>query len=231
MIKFQNKYRIPSARAQWWNYGDDGAYFITICTAHMECYFGEIIDSVVVLSELGEIVQKYWLEIPEHFSYVKLDTFVVMPNHFHGIIIIDKPANKNDLAGTPDNVIMHNNVKTSDNVKTLDNVITPDNVETPNLGVSTKTYTGTNAGTETDSEPVKCGGKNDKWQKGMLGVVINQFKRKCTIECRRLNTAFGWQSRFHDTIIRDQESYNTISNYIINNPTKWEDDKLHPSKP
>ena len=89
----------------------------------------------------------------------------------------------------------------------------------------------TDTDTQTETKPVKCGGKNDKWQKGVLGVVINQFKRKCTIECRKLNTAFGWQSRFHDIIIRDQESYNTISNYIINNPTKWEDDKLHPSKP
>jgi hypothetical protein len=41
--KFQNMYRIPSARADWWDYGWNAAYFVTICTAHHECYFGEII--------------------------------------------------------------------------------------------------------------------------------------------------------------------------------------------
>jgi len=199
MKKFQNKYRIPSARAQWWDYGGDGAYFVTICTAHRECYFGTIAESVMILSDLGKIVQKYWLEIPNHFSHIKLDAFVVMPNHFHGIIIIEKSANQNDMVETP--------------------VITI--VETPKLGVST----------DTDTATVKCGGKNDRWHKGVLGVVINQYKRKCTIESRKSNLNFGWQSRFYDIIIRDQESYNTISAYIKNNPAKWEDDKFHPSKP
>jgi len=220
MKKFQNKYRIPSARAQWWNYDDDGAYFITICTAHMKCFFGTITgqrsDPVVVLSELGEIVQKYWLEIPEHFPYIKLDTFQVMPNHFHGIIIIDKSANQNNLVETP-------------------NVETPNVVETPNLGVSTDTDmdtdTETKTPTPTSPESPKCGGKNDRWHKGVLGVVINQYKRKCTIECRNINSNFGWQPRFYDNIIRDQESYDRISAYIINNPAKWKDDKFHPSKP
>jgi len=247
MKKFQNKYRIPSARAQWWNYGDEGAYFITICTAHMKCFLGTVTtgsDPVVVLSELGEIVQKYWLEIPEHFPYIKLDTFQVMPNHFHGIIIIDKSANQNDLVGMPDlgddgtpnmtDVGMPNltDVETRNlsdvGMHNLTDVETPnlaDVVETPNLGVSTDTEK-----TPPSPKSVKCGGKNDRWHKGVVGVVINQYKRKCTIECRIINTNFGWQPRFYDNIIRDQESYDRISAYIINNPAKWAEDKFQPSK-
>ena len=56
--KFQNKYRIPSARAQWWDYGNDGAYFITICTAHRECYFGTIITPIVETPKLGVSTSK-----------------------------------------------------------------------------------------------------------------------------------------------------------------------------
>ena len=91
MDKFQNKYRIPSTRLQNWNYGWNGAYFITICTENRNHYFGEIAEGKLMFSEIGSIVEKYWLEIPGNFPYAKLDVHVVMPNHVHGIIIIDKP--------------------------------------------------------------------------------------------------------------------------------------------
>ena len=91
MNKFKHKYRIPSARLQTWDYGANGLYFITICTQNRECYFGDIVETRFIASQIGELVRKYWYEIPEHFPYVKLDTFVVMPNHVHGIIVIDKP--------------------------------------------------------------------------------------------------------------------------------------------
>jgi len=88
--KFKNKYRIPSSRLQNWDYGANGAYFITICTNNREFYFGKIIDSKLEASELGILAEKYWLDIPEHFPYVELGNFVIMPNHVHGILIIDK---------------------------------------------------------------------------------------------------------------------------------------------
>lgn len=115
--KFRNKYRIASARLQTWDYGRNGAYFITICTANRNCYFGYIQSGVMHLSEMGHIARKLWLEIPAHFPFVKLSEFVVMPDHVHGIIIIDKPK--------PDN---NENI----NINTV-------TVEAPNLGVSTVT--------------------------------------------------------------------------------------------
>jgi REP element-mobilizing transposase RayT len=90
--KFQNKYRIPSARAKWWDYGNNAAYFITICTAYRKNYFGRIINGKMALSDIGKIADDCWMNIPKHFPFVDLGEFVVMPNHVHGIIIINKPA-------------------------------------------------------------------------------------------------------------------------------------------
>ena len=87
--KFRNKYRIPSTRLQNWDYSSNGYYFITICTKERKHNFGEIVDYKMKLSRIGEIAYKYWFEIPNHFSFVELDEFVVMPNYVHGILIIN----------------------------------------------------------------------------------------------------------------------------------------------
>jgi len=91
MRKYPNKFRNGTIRAQWWDYGQDAAYFITICTKNRVHYFGEIENKQMVFSEIGKIAHAIWFEIPQHFSYAKLEAFVVMPNHIHGIVIIDKP--------------------------------------------------------------------------------------------------------------------------------------------
>lgn len=96
--KFQNKYRIPSARLQGYDYGQNGAYFITICTKNRIHYFGEIMTASVETqdiaslrpTQIGAIANEYWQKISEHFPFVILDEFVVMPNHVHGILIISK---------------------------------------------------------------------------------------------------------------------------------------------
>lgn len=90
MDKFRNKYRIKSARAPWWNYGWNATYFVTICTARRLHHLGKIENNRMVLSEIGKYAEQSWLEIPKHFPFVILDQFIVMPNHVHGIITIDK---------------------------------------------------------------------------------------------------------------------------------------------
>ncbi len=87
---FENKYRISSARLQGWDYSWNGYYFVTICVKDRECIFGRIENGETVLSRIGEIVNQWWQEIPGHFSFVRLDEFVIMPNHVHGIIVINK---------------------------------------------------------------------------------------------------------------------------------------------
>lgn len=88
MDKFQNKYRIPSARLQQWDYRWAGAYFITICTQNRIHYFGDIENGKMVLSNIGVLADAFWYEINNHAQNVELGEFVVMPNHVHGVLIL-----------------------------------------------------------------------------------------------------------------------------------------------
>ncbi|MGK7956137.1 MAG: transposase [Crocosphaera sp.] len=78
-----------SIRLKHYNYAHHGTYCVTICTHHKQCIFGEIKQGNVRYSNLGAIAYHYWLKIPQHFAYVMLDVFVVMPNHIHGILWIN----------------------------------------------------------------------------------------------------------------------------------------------
>ena len=171
MDKFQNKYRIPSARAPFWDYGWNASYFVTICTYHQNCYFGDIVNEEMVLSDIGEIAQQCWLQIPEHFPFVKLDVFIIMPNHVHGIVIIDK------------------------------------NDDGRNDEPSSKNKFGPQS-------------KN-------LPSIIRGFKIGVTKNARMINKDFAWQAKYYDHIIRNDKSYNNISEYIENNPITWGKDKFY----
>lgn len=179
MEKFKNKYRIPSARLPYWDYGSNAAYFVTICTQNREHFFGEITKGKMELSEIGKMAEKYWIEIPVHFPFVKLDTFIIMPNHVHGIIIIDK---KDD----------DYNVETQD---------------VASLKLMQKNKFGPQS-------------KN-------LASIIRGFKIGVTKNARMTNPNFAWQSRFYDHIIRNEQSYYRISEYIVNNTLKWKDDRYY----
>jgi REP element-mobilizing transposase RayT len=86
--KFQNKYRIPSARWQNWDYSANAEYFITICTAKRECLFGKIVNGEMILSEFGKIVNQEWDKSFEIRKELFCDAFVIMPNHIHAILRI-----------------------------------------------------------------------------------------------------------------------------------------------
>ena len=108
MDKFKGKYRIPSARWAAWDYGSNAAYFITICTVNRTHDFGEIADGAMTLTPLGQAAVDCWNEIPAHFPFVVLDEFVVMPNHVHGILVIDKPGGGDAMIMDPQNVETQN---------------------------------------------------------------------------------------------------------------------------
>lgn len=116
MDKFQNKYRIPSARLRTWDYGSNAAYFLTICTADREHFFGEIVNEPVVKNDsndnvetqciaslqptvIGKLVESEWIKTPtlRPDMNLELGEFVIMPNHFHAILIIgDNNYNHSD---------------------------------------------------------------------------------------------------------------------------------------
>ncbi|MEA5594175.1 transposase [Rivularia sp. UHCC 0363] len=85
-----------SIRLKSYDYTQEGAYFITICTKNKQCIFGDIKQGEIKLNSLGMIAYNCWQEIPQHFPHIKLDIFVIMPNHIHGILWINQTISKED---------------------------------------------------------------------------------------------------------------------------------------
>jgi len=78
-----------SIRLKGYDYSQPGAYFITLCTHNRECLFGNIVDGEMVLNEYGILVKNEWLRTSEIRPNVIVDEFIIMPNHLHGIFIIN----------------------------------------------------------------------------------------------------------------------------------------------
>ncbi|TFF35058.1 transposase [Mucilaginibacter psychrotolerans] len=93
---YKNKYRISPARLKGWDYGSHGLYYITICTKNRSHYFGEIEKgenetAFLNRTEIADVAESNWFSIPEFHPYVEVDSFVLMPNHLHGILFINRP--------------------------------------------------------------------------------------------------------------------------------------------
>ena len=91
-----------SMRLKPYDYSLAGYYFLTVCAQNRQCVFGEIINGKMALNEAGEMIETNWNKLPRRFPNIKLDEFVIMPNHMHGVIIIvGAPlvgAQNNDIA-------------------------------------------------------------------------------------------------------------------------------------
>ena len=128
MKETNKKYRDQSIRLKNWDYRSPGAYFITICTKKRQQYLGHIYDGKMILSESGIIAHTIWHEIPEHFHHVTLDAFVVMPDHIHGIILIDTVCRDvtsvcRDVAcNVPTNNVPTNNVPTNGKINKMSTI-------------------------------------------------------------------------------------------------------------
>ena len=81
-----------SLRLKEYDYAQAGAYFITICAQGRKCLFGDIADDQMCLNDAGKMLAMLWSDIPNRFLFVEIDAFVVMPNHFHGIIVFPDTA-------------------------------------------------------------------------------------------------------------------------------------------
>ncbi len=82
-------YHRRSIRLPGYDYAQPGAYFVTICTEGRERLFGEIVGDEMAPNEAGRMIDAWWRRIPEKFPSCNADAFVVMPNHLHGVIVID----------------------------------------------------------------------------------------------------------------------------------------------
>lgn len=206
--KFQNKYRNESMRLQRWDYGWDAAYFITICTKDREHFFGKVVEGAMELSLVGVIADVLWYEIKNHAKNVELGAFVVMPNHIHGIIIL----NGNKRLGTTDD---NNN----------------DDVGTRHALPLHHQQTNTNDEFEPREMVKTIGQKRFQNQgKNTISSMVGSYKSAVTKHANRLHLKFAWQSLFYDHIIRDRQSFERISDYIQKNPMNWKEDKFFPDK-
>jgi REP element-mobilizing transposase RayT len=96
MDKYRNQYRTTSTRLQNWNYGWNGAYFITLCCKNQCHCFGEISEGKMQLSAIGVIADVLWYEIKNHAKDIILGEFIVMPNHIHGIVVLENADGDSD---------------------------------------------------------------------------------------------------------------------------------------
>ena len=209
MDKFQNRFRIPSARANWHDY-NGGIYFVTICTKNREHYFGEIThccgnvaahcrdvarnvstEPQMQLSQIGQYAYEQFMNVKTHYPYAEIPLFVVMPDHIHAIVMID---GENEIGG--------NGVHTQCRDVAR-------NVSTPARNVST--------GVDTQMANISP-------RKNSLAVVIRGIKSSITKFANENNIPFTWQTRFHDRIIRNQDEFDKISDYIEKNVVNWRND-------
>jgi len=183
MEKFQNRFRIPSARANWHDY-NGGIYFVTICTKNREHYFGEICTGPQMqLSQIGQYAYEQFMNVKTHYPYAEIPLFVIMPDHIHAIVTID---GENDTCRD-----VARNVSTS-----ARNVSTGVNTQMANISPRKKS----------------------------LAVVIRGVKSSITKFANENNIPFAWQTRFHDRIIRNQDEFDKISDYIEKNVVNWQND-------
>ena len=252
-----------SIRLKGYDYSQAGAYFITICTHNRECRFGrivveasladaqnaeratEMVAPTMELNEYGQIAYDEWRKLSERFINFELDVFQIMPNHMHGIIVL------NDVVGATVAVTQNENDTVAQNdidnpkVQTLnispEKQLQPDQNEQPQKGEPP-------IGEEQKGEPQKGELQKGEPQKGepqkgepqgiaptgnaTVGEIVGAYKSLVANGCldiyKTKNIRMGklWQRNYYERIIRNEQSYQTISEYIINNPAKWKGDKF-----
>lgn len=204
MNKFDpQKHHRRSIRLKGYDYSQEGAYYVTIVTWRREFLFGNIVNQEMMLSPYGEIVQKWWQEIPVHFANVETGAFVIMPNHVHGIIYI---LGGRGTASYPKGVPVPKDdgeIPISQNNKTVDVI---QGGETPPLRIFNGTPT--------------------------LGQIVAYFKYQSTKEMNKIDntstvTKF-WQRNYYEHIIRDEKDLQNKTDYIEANPLLWDEDDENP---
>ena len=171
MDKRPDHYR-KNIRLKDYDYSSAGYYFVTIVSYKRKQIFGEIINGQNNLNPLGMIVEKTWQEIPVHFPFIEVDSHIVMPNHFHGIVIINEVGAQH--------VVGAQHAEPLQEIKT---------------------------------QP--------------LGLIIRSFKSAVTKHVHDLGLFVGekfWQRNYYEHIIRDEEDYQSIADYIETNPINWQYD-------
>jgi putative transposase len=201
-----------SIRLKGYDYSRAGLYFITICCDGRKCCFGEVKNNTMILNEFGNIAYNEWVKLAERFAKFELDVFQIMPNHMHGIILLNEFGVGSTLA-----------VDRNTNTQNDGNEI----FENKNGG----TQNGQPINGQPQGLPQHDG--NGTVTNTTIGDMVGAYKSLVANGCLEIykskNEMMGklWQRNYYEHIIRNEQAYQNISNYIINNPVKWDEDKFH----
>ncbi len=222
-----------SIRLKEYDYSQAGLYFITICTHNRERFFGDIDNSKMILNHAGIMVENEWLKLKNRYPNIDLHEYIVMPNHFHGVIQIvtnGQPQNGQPQDGQPqDGQPQDGQPQDGQPQNGQPQNGQPQNGQ-PQDGQPQD-------GQPQDGQP-QDGQPQDGQPQGIaptVGNIIGAFKSLVMNEYirnvkqknwQRFNGKL-WQRNYHEHIIRDKKSYLTIAEYIQTNPLKWQNDKYH----
>lgn len=183
------KHHRRSIRLKGYDYSSEGAYYVTIVTQRRECLFVEIVDREMHLNDAGKMVLKWWNELPNKFPNVILGEFIIMPNHFHCVIIIDR----NVGADLRVRLVNYENIP----MPTGEPMCSP--LQRPDAPLSQIMQW---FKTMTTNEYIR-GVKQSNW-KPFMGKL--------------------WQRNYYEHIIRNEKELKQKTDYILDNPSRWDDD-------
>lgn len=198
---------------QGYDYTNPGAYFVTACTWNRECLFGDIIGGQMQMNEYGKIVRDEWMRTEDVRPNIELDEFIVMPNHLHGILVINDDARG---AHTPVGAR-----------RCLDPArLAPERREQPSENVNGYGNIETRRANQGATHRVAPTCKS-----GSIGAIVGQFKSSTTKLINRIRKHPGmpvWQRNYFEHVIRNEKDLIQIRQYIKGNPLQWELDGENP---
>jgi REP element-mobilizing transposase RayT len=217
------KHHRRSIRLAGYDYARAGAYFVTICTQNRLSLFGEVVEDVMRPNDAGLMIAETWTALADRFPRVIPDTFIVMPNHFHGILFLCDVDDNGTVDRAPEDREPTRGAPTGDDVL----------VGAPLVGAHV-TGTVDRAPTIEDRTPTR--GVPTVGASITVGDVVGAFKSLTTLDYGRGVKARGWprfigtlwQRNYYEHIIRDEDSLEQIRAYMNDNPRRWAFDRDHP---
>jgi len=234
----KDKYRNESIRIKNYDYSQEGLYFITICTQHRECLFGDIDDGNMILNDAGIMLGKWYFEMENKYPNIRCCEYVAMPNHFHCIITIMTNIENPDVHER--NRIKYNKTPDAHERNWIKYNKTPDaHVGAPLRGRPSpeKCVVSGSRGRPSPEKRLidnNLYGPNNKKYNASIPQMVDWFKTMTTNGYIRGVKKYNWprydrklwQKNYWEHIIRSEADLIRIREYIKNNPGKWGRDKI-----
>ena len=198
-------------RLKGYYYANEGLYFITICCHNRAHLFGQVVGGEMILNQYGIITANEWINTPNIRPNIELGEFVIMPNHIHGIIKITRRDESHSSKGVNDRLNPTESHSSTTDIKNSN----PIKSHLPKI-ISSSTDLQKRHEVECYS-PLR-GTSNT------VGAIVRGFKSSVTRQLNLLNIGCAvWQRNYYETIIKDQITFQRITQYIIDNPVKWQE--------